>query len=678
MSNLEERLRLANQAFQARDQDLSQELLDRAAGPGLGLESFNEMAPVQLQGMALETIVRRTGRPVLAVSRDEPKLDFKDAESEVWRARLTKAKSQIVHAVRAVGRIEVQNNPWLSWVGTGWLVESDIVVTNRHVAKEFARQGGSGFVFRTGGGGQPMSASIDFLEEFDREDSLSFRLQSVLHIESDEGPDMALLKVVPDSGNQLAPHIALREGALNPEAEVAVIGYPARDSRIPDLPLMLDIFGDVFDKKRLAPGQILTNTATSLTHDCSTLGGNSGSVVLDLESGHAVGLHFAGRFLEANFAVPAVVVRERLAKITAGSSFVPAVLPPAFKPTAKEEPPVTTQSPTPALPQMTFTIPLQVTISLGPIGNSVTATAATSGKPVTTAIAVSSATDDDEVFEIEGRVEDYRGRQGYQIDFLGAGIKVPLPEITRRRDETLTFSVSGRTESILRYTHYSVVMNKNRRQCFFSAVNINGKESKRTARPGWRSDPRIPANLQIAKECYGNPPKFSRGHMTRREDPAWGSRQEADLGNADSMHFTNAVPQMQSFNGSIWLDLENYALQNARQDDMRICVITGPVFSAKDPTLFGVKIPVLFWKVIAFIHDQTGKLSATGYSISQEEFLSETEFVFGAHKTHQRSLSWIEKTAGVSFGPLTATDRFGQTEESMDRPLGGLGDIQFL
>ena len=50
-------------------------------------------------------------------------------------------------------------------------------------------------------------------------------------------------------------------------------------------------------------------------HDCSTLGGNSGSVVLDLATGQAVGLHFAGRFLEANYAVPAAVVAARLERV---------------------------------------------------------------------------------------------------------------------------------------------------------------------------------------------------------------------------------------------------------------------------------------------------------------------------------------------------------------------------
>jgi endonuclease G, mitochondrial len=62
------------------------------------------------------------------------------------------------------------------------------------------------------------------------------------------------------------------------------------------------------------------------------------------------------------------------------------------------------------------------------------------------------------------------------------------------------------------------------------------------------------------KESYGNAPKFSRGHMTRREDPIWGITLE--LGNSDSMHVTNTVPQIQSFNAGIWLDLEDYALLN--------------------------------------------------------------------------------------------------------------------
>ena len=41
-----------------------------------------------------------------------------------------------------------------------------------------------------------------------------------------------------------------------------------------------------------------------MTHDASTLGGNSGSAIIDVDSGEVVALHFAGEYLKANYAVP--------------------------------------------------------------------------------------------------------------------------------------------------------------------------------------------------------------------------------------------------------------------------------------------------------------------------------------------------------------------------------------
>ena len=48
-------------------------------------------------------------------------------------------------------------------------------------------------------------------------------------------------------------------------------------------------------------------------HDCITLGGSSGSPVIDLASGNAVGLHFGGRFRVANYAVKVSAVKQILA-----------------------------------------------------------------------------------------------------------------------------------------------------------------------------------------------------------------------------------------------------------------------------------------------------------------------------------------------------------------------------
>lgn len=626
-------------ALQARDPQLGEELRDRLAGPDTdarldSVEAAERSEPRRPKKtteaapglLSPKTIVLKTGRPVLAIRDDLAVLTIEEAESQVWRARLKDAQPRLTGAIRAIGRVELEGHPDYAWVGTGWLVAEDMIVTNRHVAQVFARRAGQGFSFRPGLDGRDVSAHLDFLREAGSEKQRVRPVTQVLHIEDDNGPDLAFLKLASASGH--AP-IALVETAAQVGRQVAVVGYPARDSRIPDLDLMERLFGNVYDVKRLAPGQVsgIDPRGGELLHDCTTLGGNSGSAILALDDGRAVGLHFAGRFLQANFAVPAASIAERLhAQLRGGAR----------------------PSPAP-----------------GTASGVVVHDTATAPTPEPT----TDTGDDDLLADTEAPIGSYANRQGYDSAFLGAGLEVPLPELVRDKDQLLSFDFGGNpAETELRYHHFSVFMHRARRMCFFSAVNIDGGQSRKTRRPGWQYDPRIPREFQIMKECYGNPPRFSRGHMTRREDPAWGDVSGAQLGNADSMHVTNAVPQMQTFNGGIWLGLEDYALQNAREDDMRISVFTGPIFDATDEMRYGVVIPVRFWKVIAFVHDRTGQLSATGYSMSQASFLGEEEFVFGRYETHQRSLGWIESHAGASFGPLRAHDRFRE-EEGLDRPL---------
>lgn len=331
--------------------------------------------------------------------------------------------------------------------------------------------------------------------------------------------------------------------------------------------------------------------------------------------------------------------------------------------------------------EFTWTIPLQVKVSLGaPLAGGATpmATVGTASEPDDGDDDID--TGDSDEFEVEAAPSEYLDRKGYDEKFLGAQAgSIPLPKIVKNADQIVTFDFGGNPkERVLRYEHFSVVMRRDRRLCYYSAVNIDGKQPGKEKRPGWTTDPRIPQNLQILKECYGDAPKFSRGHMTRREDPIWGAKTAAARGNRDSMHVTNAVPQMQTFNAGIWLRLEDYALDHAKEDDMKICVFTGPIFRENDPVMFKVKIPVVFWKVIAFLHDETGKLSATGYTMSQEKFLSGGEFVFGAHETHQRSLAFIEAQTGLSFGRLTAADLFEDSEAATAGPLTHPGQIRFF
>ncbi len=111
---------------------------------------------------------------------------------------------------------------------------------------------------------------------------------------------------------------------------------------------------------------------------------------------------------------------------------------------------------------------------------------------------------------------------------------------------------------------------------------------------------------------------------------------------------------------------------------MRICVITGPFLASNDPVRFHVKVPITFWKVIAFIHDETGELCATGYTMSQKSFIGEEEFIFGRHENHQRPIAEIERRAGISFGPLRDLDPLKDQPEAALTPLTHPSQIRFL
>lgn len=254
----------------------------------------------------------------------------------------------------------------------------------------------------------------------------------------------------------------------------------------------------------------------------------------------------------------------------------------------------------------------------------------------------------------------YVDREGYDPSFLGPNAYVPLPTLNAVAKKDAARVKGGGT--LLDYHHFSTVHSKSRRLPMFSACNVDGKLLKKKPRSNvWHFDPRIPTDLQIVQECYGNSDDdlFSRGHMTRREDPVWGASSLATTAEADTFHATNAVPQMQGHNAGIWRSLEDYVLKNAGKDKQRACVITGPVLDKKDPKVRDVKIPVQLWKIVAFIHKDTDALAAVGYLSSQAAFLPDTatpSFVWGQFKDLQVPVRRIAKLTGLGFGTLLRSD----------------------
>jgi endonuclease G, mitochondrial len=201
--------------------------------------------------------------------------------------------------------------------------------------------------------------------------------------------------------------------------------------------------------------------------------------------------------------------------------------------------------------------------------------------------------------------EHFGDRGGYEPGFI-PGFQVPLPDFSRlgyRIAKNLDATDAGdRFE--LRYHHFSVVMNAERRLAAFTACNIDGSRIKAINRQtkaiadnptlkqldaesfgaeatdAFRPDSRVHPEEQMAREFYEeqqvpgfDKPDFpgdgasdaekktyyramaertarmlQKGHIVLRSDPAWGTDDEALAAESDTFHYTNAAPQLGFFN----------------------------------------------------------------------------------------------------------------------------------
>lgn len=266
-----------------------------------GIES---LSPQQIYTIAPETIVLKFGRPSLLIQNG----DIERPESKVWKNRLDTNIGNILNSIPSVGRIELIGHSTYDWVGTGWLYEdTGLLITNRHVAELFIREKNGQLRFKQNLEGKTIKSYIDFKEEYKVDEDVTFKIKDIVYMASEDVPDVAILEVKTTNEDDLAlPFgLSISTNHSNLDSLVFTIGYPAKDSRIKDSSLMEKIFKNVYDVKRFAPGKLTDNSNYEYEyhHDCSTLGGNSGSPLIDLESGEVVGLHFAGTYRKYNWAV---------------------------------------------------------------------------------------------------------------------------------------------------------------------------------------------------------------------------------------------------------------------------------------------------------------------------------------------------------------------------------------
>ncbi|MFO0614465.1 MAG: phospholipase D-like domain-containing protein [Polyangiaceae bacterium] len=350
---------------QKRDQQTIEAALGRAPDPS---RAVNEAALDPGYDVLLESVANKL-RPVLFVTEEGISLETPRSDLDEVRLlveRIEKASPKIQPVLPSIGRIDIEGGG-TSWVATAWFIAEDILVTNRHVALQIARHDGRQFRFLPGWNG-PIRASlgVGHLASRPLDPGPTHPIDSVLYVEpeGDGRPDIAFLRVRSPRGGGLPRAIPLADEVSK---EVAVIGYPASGSpeHIRDQALMHEIYQRTYDVKRVAPGYVFAERGQTLLHDCTTLGGNSGSVLLDLE-GRAVGLHYAGVYLVENKAVPLSVLRKYLRGQLWNE---PYDVPPPVATRARTAVPV--ESPAPVSlaraegPVSTFHVPVTITVQVG-------------------------------------------------------------------------------------------------------------------------------------------------------------------------------------------------------------------------------------------------------------------------------------------------------------------------
>lgn len=267
---------------------------------------------------ASEAVIMRFARPSVLVANGS----FDLPENRVWQDRLDTYKNKIENVIPSIGRVELRNHPSLKYVGTAWLISDDIVVTNAHVVEEFGEKNGDSFIFKVRRG-RTIGATIDFQEEYGFPEERQFRVTKILNIGDVRAgeADLAFLKInrigSDNNGNQITLTASPLEldNNFSEGNSVVAIGYPAFDSRASEhgaTSTVNEIFDFKYNYKRIAPGEVISKTAIEFGHDCSTLKGNSGSPIINIETGKVIGTHFEGIFWEENYAIPSSIVADFL------------------------------------------------------------------------------------------------------------------------------------------------------------------------------------------------------------------------------------------------------------------------------------------------------------------------------------------------------------------------------
>lgn len=233
------------------------------------------------------------------------------------------------------------------------------------------------------------------------------------------------------------------------------------------------------------------------------------------------------------------------------------------------------------------------------------------------------------------------------------------PKVESARIEGLEIPAYIEGHEVIRHTGYTLSWNEQYLVADWVAYELTATEldTQEVSRSeDFRPDEAVRRSSQL--EDYRNS-GYSRGHLAPAQDFKW-----SENAMSETFYLTNMVPQLQNYNGGIWLKAENATRDAARITGV-VYIVTGPVLTDGPFETIGdnkVAIPNECYKALLVI-DENGGVHTIAMSIPQE---------VGKKESLSKYLMSVDELEA-----LTGLDFFIELEDDVENAAEATYDISF-